>query len=187
MDNSSDTSRDFSRSFAEYESSGLEDSNMEPFQCKVEHPMKKTIDAVMSNKVASNLTLKSAHNIAKLINEIPGSPITLPTNVQALKKAATMRFKREYYLFCDDCNDLCNKENWCGKCKKTTKKTKSNFLVYIPLEQQIKNSLDQHFDDIMDYMNRNRCGEITDFDDGNLLKNARQKYKNSIVLSYLGE
>lgn len=122
MDNSSDISFEFSRSFAEYDSSGLEDSNIEQLYSKIENPITKTIDAVMRNKVASNSTLKSAHNVAKLINEIPESPITLPTNVQALKKSATMRFQREYYLFCDGCNDLCNKNNWCAKCETKTKK-----------------------------------------------------------------
>lgn len=184
MDSSSDISHNFSRSFAEYDSSELEDDNTDQFHDKIEHPLIKTINAVMSNKVASNSTLKSAQRVAKLINKIPGSPINLPTNAESLKKAATMRFKREYYLFCNKCNDLCNKNNWCAKCKITTKKTKSNFLVYIPLEQQIKNSVNQHFDDIMNYMNRDRCGAITDFDDGKLFEHARQKHPNSIVLAF---
>lgn len=68
--------------------------------------------------------------------------------------------------------------------KQKQKKTKSNFIVYIPLEQQIKNCLNQHFDAIMNYMNRNRCSDITDFDDGNLLKSARQKQSNPIILSF---
>lgn len=184
MDRSSDTSNDFSRSFAEYDSSGLEDSSTDKFDCKLEHPMTQTINAVMSNKATSNSTLKSAQNIVKLINEIPGSPINLPTSVNFLKKSATMRFKREYYLFCDGCNELCDKKNYCVECKIITKKTKSNFLVYIPLEQQIKNTLDQHFDEIINYINRIRCDEITDIDDGKLLKHLRQKHPNSIVLGF---
>lgn len=129
MDSSSDISHNFSRSFAEYDSSGLEDSNADQFHDKIEHPLTKTINVVMS-KVASNSTLKSVQNVAKLINEIPGSPINLTTNAESLKKAATMRFTREYYLFCDKCNDLCNTNNWCAKCKITTKKLIKFFSVH---------------------------------------------------------
>lgn len=70
MDSSSDISHNFSRSFAEYDSSGLEDDHTEQFHDKIEHPLTKTINSVMSYKATSNSTLKSCQNIVKIINEL---------------------------------------------------------------------------------------------------------------------
>lgn len=178
---STNSSNDFSRSFSEYNSSGLEDSvNTNQFLDNIEHPITKTVNEILGNK----MTLKGAQSVAKLINDIPGSPVILPTNVKSMKNAATMRFKCEFYVFCDQCNDLCDTKNWCIKCKAITKKTKSNFLVYIPVQQQIKNTLDQHFEAIVSYMKRNRNDSITDIDDGKLIENARKKNHNSMVLAF---
>lgn len=185
MDSSSDISHNFSRSFSEYNSSGLEDENSGQFDDKLEHPLTKTLNAVMSNKAASNSTLKSAQNVAKLINELPGSPVNLPTNINSLKKSATMRFEREYHLFCAGCTEFCDRNNWCKKCKLTTKKNKTNFIIYIPLKQQIKAIIDKYFDEIISYMNRNRCAEkISDVDDGKLMLSLRQKNPGTIILGF---
>lgn len=58
-----------------------------------------------------------------------------------------------------------------------------NFLVYIPLAQQIKLTLDKHFDLIMDYSNRPKNESISDIDDGLVYKQTVSKNPGSIVLS----
>lgn len=180
MDCSSDISSEFLRSFGEYSSSGLDTDSPE---YETEHPLEKTITAVMSNKLKTNGTLRSVKNVAKIINETPGTEINLPTNCDSLKKAAKMRFKREYVVFCSQCNGLCDGNGWCCVCKTTTKKLKSNFLIYIPIEQQIKYCLDKHFEAIIEYMKRDRNDAITDTDDGSLFKQVCTKNDDSIALS----
>lgn len=182
MNNSTDTSIEFSRSFNEYNTSGLEsDDGDGDNECERNDPVTNVIKTVMENKLKSNGTLKSVQNVVEIINGL-SSQIKLPTNKDVLKKEAVLRFHRKFLIFCKKCNELCNEKNWCGTCGIATKKTKNNFVVYIPIEEQIKATLDKHFDVIVDYMSRNKNENITDFDNGNLYKRARQKYPHSILL-----
>lgn len=182
MTSSTDVSNEYSnsRSFDEYNSSGVLEADGGN-ECGID-PLTKSIKAIMENKLKSNGTLKSTKHVAELLNEF--GQIKLPTNTNKLKSEAILRYKRDFLMFCDKCNELCNQAGWCTACELTTKKTKTNFLVYIPIEQQIKNTLESHFDTIIDYINRNKDENITDFDDGNLYQRAREKYPNSIVLCF---
>lgn len=59
----------------------------------------------------------------------------------------------------------------CVKCKRVIKKKKSNFVVKIAIEQQIKYLFDKYFDDIFKYMNREKDPNcISDIDDGLLFE-----------------
>lgn len=182
MDSSTDISSDFIRSFGEYDSSGLEIDSANEYESN--HPLTKSIIAVMENKLKSNGTLTSAQSVVQMINEVPGSEIRLPTNRNTLKQNAKMRYERKFFVFCEQCNELCNTNGWCKKCESITTKTKTNFIVHIPIEQQIKNCFEKHFDDIMNYMNREKNGDITDTDDGHLYNLIRLEHPDSIILSF---
>lgn len=78
-----------------------------------------------------------------------------------------MRFERKFILLCTKCNKLCNENAMCSKCKCVIKKNKSNFVVKIGIEQQIKYLFDKHFDKILKYMNREKDSNyISDIDNG---------------------
>lgn len=180
MDSSSEC--EFFRSFGEYDSSGLENDSTTEFG--TEHPLTKAITTVMNNKLSSNGTLTSATNVVKMLNEMPGSQIKLPTDRNVLKKVAVLRYQQKNLVFCEKCNELCNESGRCCACDLNTKKTKTNFFIYIPLEQQIRNTLDNHFDSILEHLDRQRGENISDIDDGVLHKRACEKHPNSIVLSF---
>lgn len=73
----------------------------------------------------------------------------------------------------------------CEKCGKTVKASDSNHFVYIPIEQQIVKSVNDHFDEIKTYRmcSDGNNNNITDMHDSILYKRIQDKYKNTKVLA----
>lgn len=72
-----------------------------------------------------------------------------------------------------------------GAMKGCTKKEKKNdFLVYFPLENQLKKVLNDHFDEIIRFSKREKNGGIiSDTDDGFLFKRIQESNPFSLMLS----
>lgn len=157
MNSSNDTelniSNNFLRSFKEYSCSDLKGSDSSNVHIENKHPLTKAVNTVMEHKATFFTMLTSATHIGDILNNVPNATVQMPTNKQALKRNTTMRFTRRTIIFCTVCEDLCD-DGWCEKCELKTKKMKSNFMITIPLEQQIKYSLDKNFELIIDYLNR---------------------------------
>lgn len=63
---------------------------------------------------------------------------------------------------------------------------KYNFLVHIPLEQQIRFLLNKYFDIIVAYVNRDHSNEfMSDIDDGELFKKISANCVVSLFLLFL--
>lgn len=83
-------------------------------------------------------------------------------------------------MLCSKCNKLCDENATCRKCKCAIKKKKSNFVVKICIEQQIKYLFNKHFDKILKYMNREKDPNyISDIDEGILFERVSKKFENS--------
>lgn len=187
MNSSSDTdlniTNDLLRSFKEYSCSDLDSSGSCNVQAQNRHPLSAAINTVMGHKAKFYETLNSAAHISDILNNVPNAIVQTPTNKQILKRKTNMRFTRKYILFCDTCDEMCD-DGWCSTCELKTKKRKSNFMIYIPLEQQIKYSLNKHFELISDYLNRPKNRSICDIDDGAHYKNVCCENKGDTVLSF---
>lgn len=135
-------------------------------------PMATSMKQVMNYKIKSNVPFSNVVSVAKLLNSQPNPIVQIPNNkASLLKKNASMRFTREFILICSKCKTLCNENAMCGKCKCIIKKQKSNFVVKIPIEQQIKYLVNKNFDIILNHMNRKKINtDISDIDDGLLCK-----------------
>lgn len=57
------------------------------------------------------------------------------------------------------------------------------FFVYLPIEDQIKQTLIENFDTIVEFLNRSKTDAFTDADDGNVQKELIAKYGQGKVLS----
>lgn len=83
-------------------------------------------------------------------------------------------------MLCSKCNKLCDENVTCRKCKCVIKKKKSNFVVKICIEQQIKYLFNKHFDKILKHMNREKDPNyISDIDEGILFERVSKKIENS--------
>lgn len=87
-------------------------------------------------------------------------------------------------MLCDKCKVLCDKNNMCRKCKCIVKKKKSNFVVKIGMEQQIKYLLHKYFSEILNYMKREKDGSISDVDDALLYKKLSKEYHDCVLLTF---
>lgn len=180
---SSDSSLGKLDSFSGYSSSDLESPKEKIAHCKQQNSTTKAINDIMKHKIKFNVSLTSAQDVAKILNE-NSTEIHIPTNKTALKRHTEMRFKREYFIFCNSCSELCKDGLLCEECHVTTKREKFNFIINIPLEQQIKSTLDDNLDDIVECNNRQRCDFISDHDDGTMFKKISAEHPDHLILSF---
>lgn len=125
-------------------------------------------------------------SISKIMNSTSTS-IKVPSTVYKIKKSLTPKFKTEFYICCPTCKSYSSSDTskgTCVSCFRAVKTSKSNYFVYIPLEQQIKESIEANFDDIISYQSiiTSKKNVIADIHSCNQYKNAAMKYPNSIIL-----
>lgn len=112
--------------------------------------IQKTVNNIFEHRVRNHASYKACENIAAIINET--SKIAVPKSKYLLKAAAEYHFKRFYYVFCSGCNELVLLDKKCPNCQRITKKTKDNYYIYIPIEQQINYFLKKYLNEILDYI-----------------------------------
>lgn len=172
----------FLNSFSKY-SSDANTSN----ECSIvpvpADPLSVAVNELMDFKAQNNTTLKSTVDLANLLNNKPNAHVKLPTNVSELKRNAHMRFSRQFVLICD-CKKLCDENGCCTVCKKQNKKGKSNFIVKIPIKQQIYELLNRNLEVIVSYMHREKNDVISDIDDGMVFKRLSEENPDTKILSF---
>lgn len=90
--------------------------------------------------------------------------VEIPSNKNTRNKFVYKSIKEYYYAQCEKCGELCECPGRCINCKQSVKKKIDNFFIYLPIEQQIKQTLIEHFDKIQNYLNRPRMDGLTDAD-----------------------
>lgn len=185
MNELSDISLDSSallNSFSKYSSDGL-DTSKEGVKVR-SGPLNVAINNLLDFKAKHKITLKGTADLAILWNEQPNAHVNLPARRDQIKSSANLRFDREFVLICK-CNNLCDENGSCSECKKQNKKGKSNFIVKIPIKQQIKELLSENLVEIIRYMKRDRKTDvISDIDDGALFKTLSKENPNTMILSF---
>lgn len=170
-------------SFSKYSSDGNTSTECSIMPVPVD-PISVAVNELMEFKSQNNTTLKSTSDLAKLLNNKPNAYVKLPTLPSQLKSGTHLRYKREFIVICD-CNKLCDKNGWCAICKKENKKGKSNFIVKIPIKQQINELLNKNFEAIIQYMNRDKKKDvISDIDDGLLFKRLSEENSDTNILGF---
>lgn len=114
---------------------------------------------LLAHFITHKLTFECLENTAKIMNEMPGATLKLPTTKFTLMKAfnSLCSCDHRFYIHCETCKiyTKCfpgDYDSWaCEKCKKNLKLSEINYIVYIMLEQQLKKILEKHWDQFIAY------------------------------------
>lgn len=150
---------------------------------EIDQNLKKVIKMQIQNR----LTYKTTLNTIDLMNQMPNSGITLPKSNKKLKKYMCKNANFEVLLHCSDFDEFVENGSKCSQCDRLFKKNskKNNFIIYFPLEPQIRRLIDTFFNQIIQYINREPVdGVIRDVDDGILWKKIKAKHPNVINLGF---
>lgn len=171
------------------------DNNNETTEAVRKNDLDTAMDNLMAHFIKHKITFECLENTVKLMNEMPGATVRLPSSKYKLMKWFKSRCSVEYqyHIFCERCEAYieCSPEKmdkWtCVECKTELKIRETNYFVYIKLEDQLKQILDEHWDEIQAY-NRtitinNHCENIKDTYSGSLIQEKLQK--NTSILSLM--
>lgn len=92
----------------------------------------------------------------------------------------------KFLISCDQCNVLVEHNTKCMRCHRILKRDskKDNYLIYMPLEPQIRQIFKKHFHVITDYLSREHVnGVISDVDDGNLYRKNRDEKPHAKIIA----
>lgn len=107
-------------------------------------------DKILYHYLRHNTTLTCLEDICKLMAMARASSREFPTTMYGLEKImeerASISSKRNYFMKCPKCNIYSEgfatkHNNQCDKCKKKLVADETNFFIYIPLKNQIIQSL----------------------------------------------
>lgn len=175
-----------------YESIYIDDNN-ETTEAAKKNDFDAAMDNLMAHFIKHKITFECLENTVKLMNEMPGATVRLPATKYKLMKWFKSRCSLEYqyHILCERCEIYieCSPEEmnkWtCVKCKTKLKIRETNYFVYIKLENQLKQILHEHWDEIQIYnekINNNHSKNIKDAYSGSLYQEKLQKNTNILSL-----
>lgn len=169
----------------------LTESQNDSVEPKVDD-FERILKNLLNHFVTRNLSLKCLEDTAKLMNDMPGATIKLPTTKYKLLQAffSITKFTVEHHVFCGCCKIfskcIVDRAEWkCVKCSVRLHATEINHFTYIPLEQQLKYVLDKHMESIEGYLNGieiNCSGPVTDVYSGSVVRRVMQAKDNMLCL-----
>lgn len=125
-------------------------------------------------------------NMARLINATPNTSIHVPTTKYKIKQLVQPNIKSELHIKCSKCcnyNSSSTNEIKCIFCGTSIKTSNSEYFVYIPIKQQLKESVETNTDEILRYYSKVKNeNELTDIHNGKLFQNAQKTEQNAILL-----
>lgn len=144
----------------------------------------------IENKLDYNLPLKCLEKNIKIRNETPGVKVTLPQSTYKIRKAINLKFEHEFYYECPKCknytvdNESRSRQLDCQYCECNIEKTLQNFFAYIPLQQQLQESIGKNWESIFHYKQTERDEQyLTDIHDGLICQNMNEKFPHTFNLS----
>lgn len=166
---------DFNFENFSYDSS---DEDEIPQKKKYRSEINRLVNQSVQLQVRNKLSNRAHSNVLKFVNDV-NSSLKIPNSLNAIKKCTETNFEYKILLECQNCFEI-NKEIpnclCCGSPMKKDSK-KNNFLVHMPLKQQIQQLLDKHFEQIIAYLNREHIeGVMSDVDDSLIYKKINSKY-----------
>lgn len=175
-----------SSSFSESSENSISIELDESLKKNSENLLIKSVNKVMKIKYENHISYTTAEKFALELNSQTNSSLDLYTNKTLLIKHCEKRYFYDVYVCCKICNEWVNNGS-CSRCEIITKKRKHNFIINIPVKQQIINVLNEHFEVIIEYeKKRQNIGSdvLNDIHDGTVYKSLKNKHPNVIILPF---
>lgn len=134
-----------------------------------------------------NNSLSNLEVTAQIVNSTPNASIRIPTTKYKLKQTITT-FSMEYHIRCANCQNYSvttkmGRHIECDSCSAVISTSSSEFFVYIPLEQQLREVFHENFAEICSYPYRQDDDSIRDVHDCIQHEKASKKYSESKLVS----
>lgn len=147
-------------------------------------PLKKKVNELVQIQIKNNMNLKAMQNVIDVMNDLPGAAIEIPTSSKYIKRNVLKLFDSIFFVNCTKCGELNECPGNCSNCKEPiTKNEKHGMFAYIPVEQQIKKALSDHFEDICDQLDRPNSQNYSDACDGTIQKELSNLFPHRKILS----
>lgn len=152
------------------------------------------MEKVVLNALKYNVPQTCIENSLKILNEVPGSKFHLPETKYKMRQTIEPVFEFEVHYKCEKCKiytgiqrkQATSNHINCKQCNGAFDRKTNEFFIYIPLEQQLRLSIEKNFNSIVQFKNSHRDGNnVSDPRDGTVLKTLDAKYPNAFNLSLI--
>lgn len=138
---------------------------------------------VLSLYLKHNLTMNCLEDICKLVNRIPGATINIPSTkfniFKRIQNNSSHDIVKVYYIKCVICQCY-RQEGICSGCKSELRPGEVDFFAYIPIENQLKQSIEKNWSNIVNFEAHNGDnGCISDAHSAKILRQLYKTYENS--------
>lgn len=148
--------------------------------------LKEHTNRIVSHCIDFNASYRSMENMARVINATPNSSMRVPETKYKIKQLIKPNQTSELHIKCSKCYNYLpslSNEIECTICGTSTKTSNSSYFIYIPIEQQLKESVIANIDEILSYyLKVKNEHEITDIHNAKIFVDTHKKYPNAILL-----
>lgn len=145
------------------------------------------INRLVGHNAQFNGSYRSMENMAEIVNATPNAAIKLPTTKHLIKKSLPPNFIFKTYIKCRTCSIYTTagyvNETFCQLCNNLTKTSCADYFIYIPIEQQLEQSIRNNIDEILSYYSFvSEQKDISDMHNCCIFALLKQKYPAFIIL-----
>lgn len=139
---------------------------------------------ILKHNLRFNGSYQSMESMARdVVNTTPGAAIKVPQTIYQLRKSVKPIFEYQMYHKCAKCGNHSINAKECDTCQAKIIPSRSKYFVCIPIKQQLLQSLQSDFDEIITYYESVLAeDQITDIHNCQCFENVRKKYPLSIIL-----
>lgn len=142
------------------------------------------MNQLLKHNLRYNGSYQSLQSMAKdVVNTTPGATIKVPVTMYKIRNSINPIFDYKMQYKCTACGNYSINAKECDSCKFKINQIRSNYFAYIPIEQQLVQTLKSDSGEIISYYRSVLSkDQITDIHNSQCFENIRKKYQSSIIL-----
>lgn len=118
---------------------------------EIKDPKQRMINQLAQLQVNARMSMNSIQKVLPIIGEASNNSINISKSTRTFNANIKKSFEAKFYSTCTKCNEI-GEIGECQKCKTIMKKERDNFFIYFPIEPQIKKTLLENIDNIIQYL-----------------------------------
>lgn len=109
-------------------------------------------EKMVNHTLKHNQSYRGLEGMARIMNMMENASIRVPETKYRILKMMDSELKTEFQIECGSCGNFTSSfetKVHCTACTKFLTTSNSKYFVYIPLEQQLRRTIHEHWDEIM--------------------------------------